>query len=90
MLGCNRNSRARDTHDFEMPVRTDIMNGEQHTCDVCKNAPILFLHQVQLLEVPIKVVSGIVPRVTGIVDVLVGPDVRQENLAAGPNVGKRI
>jgi len=50
-----------------------------------------FLELVDRLEVSVKVVAGVVPRVSGVMNVLVGPDVRQVNLAGvGTDVGECI
>jgi hypothetical protein len=43
---------------------------------------VLFLKQIELLEVSIEVVADIVPGVTGVVNVFVGPWIRQDDLAS--------
>jgi len=51
-------------------------NGEQHF-----DVTVLFLEVVDCFEVAVEVVPDIIPRVAGIVDVLVRPRIREDDLA---------
>ena len=52
---------------------------------------VLLLEEVELLEAAVEVASGLVPGVALVVDVLVGPEVGEGDLAgAGVDVGEGI
>jgi hypothetical protein len=53
--------------------------------------PVLFLELVDGLEVAVEIGARIVPSIAGVVDVLICPKIRKEDLArVWLDVGKRI
>lgn len=61
-------------------------DGEEHL-----EVPVLLLESVDGFEVAIKVVSGFVPGIAGVVYIFVRPNIRQEHLAGvSSHVGESV
>lgn len=49
--------------------------------------PVLLFELVNRLEIPIQILATIIPRIIGVMDLLVGPGIREEDF---PSIGFQI